>query len=416
MLNFIANLFPDTVISHLFKSYTVLMGIGLLSGFFLTWYLLPRLWHLLPKDRGKALTNDGELAKGKPTGAGVIMIAIAIPIIFLVFPFTTQSWYILGLLMTLILSMLSGYCDDKSISPWGESRKFFMDIAISLAAAWLFCCRPTQDIAGQWHYYLIPQPMEIWFPLIKQFGNMIPEFLNGFIWFNDINDTLVLHPAFYLFISTCILTVCINATNCSDGVDNLAGMLALISLLFLAAFLYIIVGHTEFAEYLLIPHHAGAPRWALIIMCIVGSLFGYIWHNAWPSDVMMGDAGSRMLGLLLGISVLFTGNPFMIVAVMPMILLNGGSGLVKLLILRLFRLFGSDISSPTQIKSLREKNPEYVPPKQHCIIHILHKVRFPLHDHFKITYKWTPARIMVRFLIIQTLATPFLILLFIKLR
>ncbi len=412
---------------RIFTSYTMLIGIGTALAFFLSVFLLPKFWHLLPSDRGRALAIGSDASKGKPTGAGLIFVIIAIVVMILIVPLTLQSWYLWGLVFCMVLAMLSGYFDDASKIPWGEKPKLLMDIGIALLAAWIISCRPV-GTDGAWHFTLIPQDMTIWAPFIKQVDALgllshVPEWL---VRIADVNTSvdeprtkifcLIVSPYLYIPMATALLLLSINATNCSDGVDNLAGMLSLMALVYLGIFLYAVVGHEEFSRYLLIPHHAGGPRWAIIIFCVIGALCGYLWHNAFPSAVLMGDGGSRFLGLLIGISVLLSQNPLMIFAVSPMILANGGTGLVKLLTLRFLRRLGFDTTPPHQIEEKRRVDPRYQPPRQIVLVKALHSVRFPLHDHFRKNKNWSPAQVVVRFLLIQALLTPLLFLLLVKLR
>ena len=135
---------------------------------------------------------------------------------------------------------------------------------------------------------------------------------------------------------------------------------------------------------------------------------------------MMGDAGSRYLGLLIGVCAMASGNLFMFLAVAPILIINGGTGLVKLLILRLLRKLNYDTRMPiTNVNN--PKNPgnfasEEEAKKQIWIVRMLHSVRFPLHDHCRKKLKWSETQILVRFMLLQALLTPLLFLLFIKLR
>jgi phospho-N-acetylmuramoyl-pentapeptide-transferase len=119
---------------------------------------------------------------------------------------------------------------------------------------------------------------------------------------------------------------------------------------------------------------------------MVGSLFGYLWHNAYPSTLLMGDAGSRAVGLLIGILVMTTGNPFVILTVATVVLVNGGTGLIKVALLRFFR------------------------------IGIFHDVRFPLHDHFRLKWGWSNTQVLLRFAVTQSLLTIILVVVLVKIR
>jgi len=200
-----------------------------------------------------------------------------------------------------------------------------------------------------------------------------------------------------------------NATNCSDGVDGLAGSLTFISLVALAALLYVVIGYRPVAEYLLVPHNYLAVRWAILLMTVAGGFAGYLWWNAEPSRVLMGDAGSRFLGLLLGAGVLVTGNPLLIFAFAPVVLVNGGGGMVKILLLRLFRKLGMDVRPPSML-------PPEVEARKNPLVKAVQKVRFPLHDHCKKELGWKNSQVLMRFMLLQAFLMPLILVLLIKIR
>ena len=63
-------------------------------------------------------------------------------------------------------------------------------------------------------------------------------------------------------------------------------------------------------------------------------LLGYLWHNATPSTMLMGDAGSRAMGTLIAIAALVSGRPFVYLAFALVLMVDGGIGLVKVSLLR----------------------------------------------------------------------------------
>ena len=77
---------------RLLESYIVLICLGSTCAALLSWLLLPRLWHLLPRDQGKPFVKDSKEAKGKPTGAGSILVVIVTIILALVLPPTWRHW------------------------------------------------------------------------------------------------------------------------------------------------------------------------------------------------------------------------------------------------------------------------------------------------------------------------------------
>ena len=123
----------------------------------------------------------------------------------------------------------------------------------------------------------------------------------------------------------------------------------------------------------------------------------------------MGDAGSRFLGMLVGVGVLITGNPFLVFAFAPIVLVNGGAGLGKLVLLRCLRKLGLEVRPPSAL-------PAELQGKQNIFVRMLHGVRFPLHDHCKRVLRWSNAQVLMRFMILQAFITPLLFILFIKVR
>ncbi len=357
---------------RLFSSHLMLLAAGTLAGGLVVWSFLPRLWHVLPTDRGKILAADkGMKSAGKPTGAGLLISLLVVPVLAL---FVPMGRWELGVVACLYLSMLTGYLDDRSSLPWGEFKKGLLDLVVALLAA----------------YFLFKgQGSDVWLPFYKQ--------------------TLHVPPTLYILCAATLLWLTMNATNCSDGVDGLAGSLTLLSLFALAGLLYGVVGYRPIADYLLIPHNPDGARWAILVASMAGSLAGYLWHNAEPSRVLMGDAGSRLLGMLVGVAVLVAGNPFLIVVVSPVVLVNGGTGLFKLILLRAFRRIGFDVRPPHMLT-------QDAAAKQSPLVKALHRIRFPLHDHCRKNMCWSNAQVLMRFVLIQSFLTPLLFVILVKIR
>ena len=357
---------------RLFRSHALLLAAGTLLAAFAVQLLLPRLWNFAPHDHGKSILGaDGMKSAGKPTGTGLWVTLLVLPIILLVVPLSVP---VLGVLMCLYLAMMFGYLDDRSVEPWGQLKKGVLDAAVSLGVA-LFVWTALEG--------------RVWLPFVK--GEWIMP------WWAYVPSM-----GFLLFVT-------MNATNCSDGVDGLAGSLTVISLIALAVFLYLVIGYRPVAEYLLVPHNYMAVRWAILLMTVAGGFAGYLWWNAEPSKVLMGDAGSRFLGLLLGAGVLVTGNPFLLLAFAPVVLVNGGGGLVKILLLRFFRKCGLDVRPPSIL-------PPEALGKRNILVRLVQSVRFPLHDHCKKELKWSNAQVLMRFMLLQAFLMPLIFILFVKIR
>ena len=115
---------------------------------------------------------------------------------------------------------------------------------------------------------------------------------------------------------------------------------------------------------------ASTEELAIGMICV---LLPYLWFNASPSSMLMGDAGSRALGLFLAMIALRSGYVLLYIPFCLIFLLDGGLGLLKLALLRSVK------------------------------IHILKNTRTPLHDHARKNKGWSDTQTVLRFAIIQAL-------------
>ena len=347
---------------RLLQSHALLLAGGTFTAAVLVWLFLPRLWNRLPRDRGKAICKDlgGMQSAGKPTGSGYYVTLLLLPVLVLFAPL--RFWDAMAVLM-LYAAMIFGYLDDKALVPWGELKKGLLDAVVSIAIACFIFLGHAENAR-----------MIVWMPFVKGLW-YVPFWI-------------------YVPIASFILWFTMNATNCSDGVDGLAGTLTVIALTMLAVILYVVVGYRPVAHYFLIPVYAEAARWAIVTMIVAGGFGGYLWYNAEPSKILMGDAGSRFLGILVATASLMSGNPLLVLALSPIVLVNGGGGLGKLVLLRVAKKLGMDIGEDNVIR----------------------KIRFPLHDHCKKNLGWSNAQVLMRFVLLQLIVMPILLIILIKVR
>lgn len=343
--------------ARLLSSYAVLITLALYTGFFLSLKIIPKFYDKLPHDRGREFTlkENAEAAKGKPTGAGSVFITIFVILCLLFVPMT---WTRASVIVLTWLTMLTGFLDDRSTTSWGEYLKGALDLIISVGTAFI-----------------------LYYGLKSASDDGIVRF-----WLPFIAHEVAVNPVVYIIICTIMLWASINTTNCTDGVDGLSSSLVLIALLTLGIVFYFILGHKDISAYLLVPHFQGGANWAIALFAMAGVVMGYLWHNAFPSECLMGDAGSRALGYFIGVCVMISGNPFIIFATSSIIFVNGGMGLLKVFLLRFFK------------------------------IKIFENIRFPLHDHMRKNHGWSPTQVLLKFMIIQLLITCALLGIFFKIR
>ena len=292
--------------------------IGVAFAYLVTCILLGTCNSKLPQDQGRAYAHDGKLSAGKPRGAGFIFILVFVLTAVL---FASLDRETIIYLILLVAAMMTGFLDDCAKVSWGELRKGLLDLVIAIMTA---------------------------ITVVNFNGSDIVIALTG--------QTLHLHPLVYGILAVILVWGSINVTNCADGVDGLSGTLASVTL----ATIYLIMNGKDIA-----------PEFAYLILLFIACILGYLWYNATPSCLMMGDAGSRAIGLFIAIAIMKTQSPFLYLLVAAVLMVDGGIGLVKVSLLRYFK------------------------------IKILTKVRTPLHDHVRKNKKWSNAQTVFKFAIIQ---------------
>lgn len=306
------------MINEVINNIQVTAFLGIMAAFLLTCLFIHLFYSKLPTDQGREFAHDGKLSAGKPRGAGFVFIVVFIGVSVLFGHVSTEN---IIYLILVFAAMLTGFLDDCSKAPWGEYKKGFLDLVIAIMVA----------------------------------ITMI-NFNGSGIRIVALDMTVTLPPIVYGILTVILVWVSINVTNCSDGVDGLSGTLTMITLMTFYVVMEILNAATGFSYNIL-----------LFAVCILG----YLWFNATPSKLMMGDAGSRAMGLFIAIVALKSGSPILYIPVAIMLILDGGLGLVKVALLRFLK------------------------------IHILKNTRTPLHDHVRKVKNWSNTQAVFRFAIIQ---------------
>ncbi len=295
-------------------------GILVFASFFITFGGIKLFRGSLPKDKGREYALNGKLSEGKPRGAGIILIITFILSSVLFVPLDLELIIYLALIF---IEMMSGYLDDAAKVPWGEYKKGFIDLVVAVGVSVT--------------YYTFNGSV-INFAMLGIRGVKIPAVL-------------------FIILGVILVWAAINVTNCSDGVDGLCGSLTSISLITAYIMLFFLGKGQSYRSMLLI-----------MIVCVLT----YLWFNASPSKLLMGDAGSRALGVILSISLLQTGSPVTFIFVAFMLILDGGLGLIKV----------------SAIRYLKLKN-------------FMRDIRTPIHDHMRKVKDWSDTQVVFRFSILQ---------------
>jgi phospho-N-acetylmuramoyl-pentapeptide-transferase len=126
-----------------------------------------------------------------------------------------------------------------------------------------------------------------------------------------------IHPNlgwFYLLLIALVVVGASNAVNLTDGLDGLAAAPNIIAFATYAIFAYI-AGNVKIAAYLQVPVVPGAGEVAVFCGAVMGALLGFLWYNAYPAEVFMGDVGSLSLGASLGWVAVVTKNEILLIVV-----------------------------------------------------------------------------------------------------
>ena len=142
-------------------------------------------------------------------------------------------------------------------------------------------------------------------------------------------------PFYPLFVS--LFFICVtNAVNITDGMDGLATGCFLIALLFYGVVSYL-VGNIKFSQYLFLPYVKGSGELMILCSSLIGAGLGFLWFNAYPAEIFMGDTGALALGGALATIALITKQEILIFLVGGVFVVEGISVLLQVISWRLFK-------------------------------------------------------------------------------
>lgn len=178
---------------------------------------------------------------------------------------------------------------------------------------------------------------------------------------------------------TFILTGFSNAVNLTDGLDGLAAGLVAIAVLALGLFAYV-GGRVDTSAYLQIFYLAGAGELTVFCAAVVGACIGFLWYNAHPAQVFMGDTGSLALGGALGSIAILLKSEFLLLIVGAVFVAETASVILQRTVFKYRRKrFGLEYA------------------QRHRVFK-----RAPLHHHFELS-GWPETQVVIRFWIIGIL-------------
>jgi phospho-N-acetylmuramoyl-pentapeptide-transferase len=313
-------------------------------------------------------TPDSHAGKGStPTMGGLIIIGAAIISAALWGRFSRAEPYLYIALFTTIWMCAIGVLDDTlkirqkrdgvKNSGLVERYKLIGQVTCGLAIGW----------------YLLQNPMTSALP---PGSTSLPFFKGQYVLFLSIGGFAVT----YLFFTTFILVGTTNAVNITDGLDGLCAGLSAIAFSTMGVFAYAI-GRYDWSRYIGLFYLPESGELAIFCFALVGALIGFLWFNAHPAQVFMGDTGSLALGGALGVVAILLKSEFVLAFVGLIFAAETMSVLIQRFVFK-YRKSRHGLE-------YAQKNRVFL--------------RAPLHHHFELK-GWSEPQVVVRFWILGVLS------------
>ena len=289
-------------------------------------------WLRKKQGKGQPIRTDGPEShlltkKGTPTMGGLIIL-----ISLMISALLWSDWsnpYVWGVLIVTVGFGLIGFIDDfakvTKQHHGGLSAKLrlafeftfaLVAVLIMLAAEWI-AKTPTQthDLMGFASVLMAGEPLTtVALPFLTGWGIQL--------------------FAFYILFAMIVVVGFGNAVNLTDGLDGLAIGPVLIATGTFGVITYL-VGRVDYSAYLGIPHVAGVSELGTVLAALIGAGLGFLWYNAPPARVFMGDTGSLALGGLLGAVAVATKHEIVLAIVGGLFVLETLSVMVQVAVFKL---------------------------------------------------------------------------------
>jgi phospho-N-acetylmuramoyl-pentapeptide-transferase len=285
LFNLLAPLSDEFALFNLFRYLTFRTGGAIITALFIALFVGPKLilWLRMKQGQGQPIRTDGPeghllTKKGTPTMGG-FLIMLALSISTLLWGDLT-SGYVWAVLMVTIGYGLIGFADDflkvSKKNPKGLNGRIKLVFEVGIAT-----------VAVVWVMMITRDPLatSIAIPFFKQ--------------------VLINIGWFFIPFAVFIIVGAGNSVNLTDGLDGLAIVPVMIAAGCYALISYL-VGNAVFSAYLQIPSVPGAGEMAVFCGALTGAGLGFLWFNAPPARVFMGDTGSLSLGGALGMVAVIT--------------------------------------------------------------------------------------------------------------
>lgn len=252
---------------------------------------------------GQYIREDGpqehHRKAGTPTMGGVLIL-LAVTISTLLWADLQNAFVWIALLTTLGFGGI-GFMDDYLKHTQRQNKglntkgKLVLQTVLAIAA-------------GFWIYWLPDASTTVTIPFFKA---LVPDLGIG-----------------YIFFAALVIVSAANAVNLTDGLDGLATGSVTVAAVTYLIFAYV-SGHATIAGYLQIPFQANAGELTVFCGILAGAGLGFLWFNAHPAQVFMGDTGSMALGAALAVVALLTKQAFLLILVGGLFALEAASVILQ---------------------------------------------------------------------------------------
>jgi phospho-N-acetylmuramoyl-pentapeptide-transferase len=290
-------LFQYITFRTIFATLTALIFVLIFGRFFIRWLVSLKF-------REEIRTVGPETHKkkaGTPTMGGIMILA-AVAFSLALWGNFSNHYFVTALIGTLVLGFL-GFADDyvKSIlkrkGGLSAKMKFAVQISVGVAVSLIILFFPSNQA----------QSTTLYIPFIN-------AAVLDFSKFHFLGDVVFNLSWVWVIFATAVITGYSNAVNFTDGLDGLAAGSFLIVATTLAIMTYL-TGHADIAKYLRIPHIKHAAELTVLLGAFLGATLGFLWYNANPAEVFMGDTGSLSMGGVIGIVAVMTKKEIFLVIV-----------------------------------------------------------------------------------------------------
>jgi phospho-N-acetylmuramoyl-pentapeptide-transferase len=331
----------DTGASNLLGYITFRSGAAVVTAFLVTVLFGDRVINMLRARQGKGqpirdLSLEAQLSKqGTPTMGGLLIwMGLLVGVLLWADLRNPYIWVVLFVTISYaILGFLDDYAKVSKESADGVSARVRLLVGFAIAA---LACAFIMGIHGA-H---TPLGHAQWGPLnglAEMIAGLAPKTsvqpadpsFSGGVAVPFVNDFFLPLGGFFILFGMVVVVGSANAVNFTDGLDGLA----IVPMTFAAAAYALIAyltGNFVFAGYLGIQFAPGAGELAILLAAMIGAGMGFLWYNAYPAKVFMGDTGSLGLGGMLGVVAVATKHEFALVIIGGLFVLEALSVMMQI--------------------------------------------------------------------------------------